>query len=126
MLVEDDRVQRFIFESLARIYIGQEISFEVKSFEEPLSAMNYFKTLNQNGYPDVIIMDVHLPVMNGIRLVKEMSDLMKKEKFPKTYFFTTDTENMFYSNSDVKDLEVPYRYYHKADIIKLLNELKLA
>lgn len=77
------------------------ISYKLKSITNGREALEYLKKKNENGYvnqPDLIILDLNLPVLGGLDVLKEVKSDEKLEQIPVVILTTSEAErDIFYS-----------------------------
>lgn len=67
-LVDDDSDEKFIFQ-IALNEINIDYSFQY--FSTPQDFLDSLKNSKKN-YPDIVFIDMHMPLKNGLELVQEM------------------------------------------------------
>ncbi|MEK6746797.1 MAG: response regulator [Pseudomonadota bacterium] len=85
LIVDDSKVVR----KLER-RIMEELGFTVSEAEDGQKAVEYCVE-NKANMPDMILLDWHMPVMNGLEFVKALR-AMPSGDFPKVIFCTTESE----------------------------------
>ena len=78
LIVEDNPGDAFIIEEML-LEIGVEIN--IKIVEDGLEAVNLLKN-SGNVVPDIVILDLNLPIMNGFEVLKLMKNADKLREMP--------------------------------------------
>ncbi|HCN82840.1 MAG TPA: response regulator [Sphingobacteriaceae bacterium] len=73
IIVDDSTLDCFITEKIIR---NTTICASVKSFAEPLKALEFLETNPFDGIKTVMIVDIYMPLMNGFEFIEAF------EKFP--------------------------------------------
>lgn len=82
MLIDDNKIDLFISQKIIEKY-NPEINTKV--FTDAISAISYLKILELNMdvkllvVPDVILLDINMPEMNGFTFIEELKQLQKLE-----------------------------------------------
>lgn len=72
MLIDDNETDLFIQQKvLQNAGFGKEIT----SHSSPVEALNYLKNHPQEKWPDIIFLDLNMPVMNGFMFLIEFAEL---------------------------------------------------
>lgn len=76
-VVDDDKIHHFIIKKLLE---SNNINIEPVFFENGLDAINDLKEKINNGgiLPDLILLDVNMPVLDGWQFLEEFMDLKMK------------------------------------------------
>lgn len=116
LLIDDDDVNNFIN---ARILKKLSITEDIKvcpNGEEGLRHLHHLASHSEE-FPDLILLDINMPVMDGFEFLDRFSSLDFKEKRPVVIMLTT--------SSNEKDLHQLNQYPHVAGYLnKPLNEGK--
>ena len=118
LAVEDDEVDMMsVIRAFKSLNIGNRISRAI----DGLAAWNILSDTDhedQAGYPDVILLDLNMPRMNGIELLEKLSTLKNRQDF-KIYILTTSNSTQDISRTHEYDIS---GYILKKDIISGLRE----
>jgi PAS domain S-box-containing protein len=75
MLVEDNKVNMFLLKTIIKNLFSNVVIFEIPNGR---AAVDQFETIN----PDIIFMDIQMPIMNGYESAKEIRNLTAGKKVP--------------------------------------------
>ncbi|MBX9851826.1 MAG: response regulator [Cytophagaceae bacterium] len=117
LLVDDDQINNFINRRIIKkLNIAEEVNVALNGEE----ALNYIQTFcDQTGHcPELILLDINMPVMNGFEFLNEFSHLqMKNKSNVKIIVLTTST-----NPSDLQKLK---EFSVKGFVNKPLTEKKI-
>lgn len=82
LIVDDSKIVRKVTRK-----IFETLGYSISEAEDGLQALEHCK----KTFPDLIMLDWHMPVMTGIEFLKEMRQLEGGQK-PVVIFCTTETE----------------------------------
>ncbi len=68
-LIDDNRIEQKLFTLLVRI---KQLPLDVTTFMDAESALDILETLKDEEFPDVIITDIKMPLMDGFDLADAM------------------------------------------------------
>ncbi len=89
-LAEDDADDRMLFEdALKEINIPSQLTLSNNGLE----LMSNLETLTAHPPPDVIFLDLNMPLKNGFECLKEIRDTPKLKDIPIVIFSTTANQN---------------------------------
>lgn len=90
LLVDDDTITNFMNERLLK---KLNISEEVKVSINGLEALNYIKDESSSKEcPELIFLDINMPVMNGIEFLESFKDCNCCERKPVVVILTTSSD----------------------------------
>jgi CheY-like chemotaxis protein len=90
LLVEDELVHRRLFERNMQRYGG---TMEFTTVEDGREALDYLMKYVQNpDYPLLVILDLKIPVMNGIQLLQKMQQDSSLLQVPVIVLTTSDDD----------------------------------
>ncbi len=72
-VIDDDKIYHFLFKNLLK-----QNSIDVATFFFPngMEALEHIKNADKDNLPDLILLDVNMPIMNGWQFLEEYSKLM--------------------------------------------------
>lgn len=76
-MIEDDASLREIFCSILEFE-----GYEVKGVTNGQEALTYLLSLNEKNYPDSILLDISMPVMDGNTFLKEINIVPDLQRIP--------------------------------------------
>lgn len=69
-------------ETILDMYKNGLVDFDVITFDEPKKAKEYLNNLPQEKLPDIILMDIMMPYLDGITFIREIRSSEKLGKIP--------------------------------------------
>jgi CheY-like chemotaxis protein len=72
MLIDDDEVFNFIHRKLLKKF---DLDIDIIDFTMPIKAKDYLMSIDETQLPDVILLDINMPELNGFEFI----DLIHKE-----------------------------------------------
>ncbi len=72
-VIDDDKIYHFLLKNLLK-----QNSIDVKStfFQNGQDALDYIQADTQNNVPDLILLDVNMPIMNGWQFLEEYAKVV--------------------------------------------------
>ncbi len=126
MLVDDSYTDRFIHRKLLEIYsVGTEI-IEYPGAREAIDYLMKVKDEGEDKMPDIILLDVLMPEMNGFDFLVSLQDAYEKfKKKPLIYMLSsTDDESDLKRARSIKMVKKLLRKpFSPETLIKALSEL---
>jgi CheY-like chemotaxis protein len=105
-LAEDDIDDRTFFEEALSV---AEVSAKLTSFTNGKQLTDYLATVESPPPPDIIFLDINMPVKNGMHCLKEIRAEEKFSKVPIIIFSTSSLE---------KDIDKSYQFGADKYIVK--------
>lgn len=69
-------------DTILDMYKSGLIQFDVTTFDEPKKAKEYLNKLNESEIPDIILMDIMMPYLDGITFIRDIRSSDKLGKIP--------------------------------------------
>jgi len=101
LLVDDNYIDLFITRTFLEKFVGAET---ISTANSGLEALNFIKNIN-NGFPEIIFLDIKMPEMDGFEFLGEFEKLSDKRK-------TTCEIYMLSSSQDLNDVKKSYSNPH--------------
>jgi response regulator of citrate/malate metabolism len=117
LLIDDDSITNFINERLIkRLNVANEVKITMNGEE----GINYIEKISEKGElcPELILLDINMPVMNGFEFIRAFEHLNIKNKDKVKIIILTTSKNM-------KDVETLKSLGNFEFINKPLTEEKL-
>lgn len=118
-VVDDDKIYHFILKNLLR---RNDISGTTSFYENGLDALEGLKTkIVTNDYPDLILLDINMPIMDGWQFLEEYRKLRETHDIPtKVYMVTSSVDVVDQDRARAFEAEIA-KYY-----VKPINEQDLS
>ena len=121
-VVDDDKIFHFI---IKKLLLNNNINVSPDFFENGLEAIEGIKSKLDNGEnpPDLILLDINMPILDGWQFLEEFKLLKKFLKEEITIYIISSSDNLVDRNrakdfkEDIKD------YYLKPMTIESLNSI---
>ena len=89
--IEDDSVDRMVVQRVLKKFPSIVSNYHAQNGEEALAMLRGNDSEQLNPFPNVILMDINMPKMNGIEFLKELrSD--EKLKYMQVFVLTTSAD----------------------------------
>ncbi len=115
-VVDDDRIYHFILKNLLS---KNEIDINPCFFENGFDALEILKErIVNNNLPDLILLDINMPIMDGWQFLEEFRKLKSDFELPTPVYLVT-------SSNDILDLQRAKVYENEISnyLLKPINEL---
>lgn len=109
LLVEDNEGDIVLTkEAFEESKIGTRISV-AKNGQEALDFLNQVNNFVSAERPDLILLDINIPVINGLEVLKEIKENEKLKKIPVIILTTSNNQ---------KDINIAYQNYANSYVVK--------
>jgi CheY-like chemotaxis protein len=109
LLVEDNEGDIVLTkEAFEESKIGTRISV-TKNGQEALDFLNQVNSFVSVDRPDLILLDINIPVINGLEVLKEIKENEKLKKIPVIILTTSNNQ---------KDINIAYQNYANSYVVK--------
>lgn len=118
-VVDDDRIYHFILKNLLN---KNEIEVNPSFFENGFDALEILKQkITNNDLPDLILLDINMPIMDGWQFLEEFKKLKINHDFLQTPIYVVTSSN------DSIDLQMAKSYENEISnyFVKPINELDI-
>lgn len=111
LLVDDDELFNYIhLEILKKLKLAEKVEIAVNGKE----ALNFFKGENKESFPEIVLLDIDMPIMNGFEFLHELSTNYE-DAFNKTQII------MLTSSISQRDIDKAKEYKVSGYLNKPLN-----
>jgi CheY-like chemotaxis protein len=103
------------------------ISFNLKAITNGREALEYLKKKKGNGYvspPDLIILDLNLPIMGGLDVLREIKNDEKLEAIPVVILTTSEAEEDIFNSYKLKANSYVTKPVDFDDFMNIVNNIK--
>lgn len=76
MLIDDNYIDNYIAK---KVIENENVVENITVQESPLEALEYLKN-KENAFPELIFLDIKMPIMNGFEFLEEFAKLSNHEK----------------------------------------------
>lgn len=92
MIIDDDEVNLFLTQ---RMLVLCEITNNIQTFQFPKKALQYIQVVKDEDLPDVILLDLDMPILNGWEFLEELTPHWKKDrKKYRIYILTSSLDSL--------------------------------
>jgi len=117
-LIDDDNIYQFTARKLVE---STGLAKKIQSFYNGSDAINYFKDQSNNNpetLPDVIFLDINMPIMNGWEFLEEYNKLSNKFSKPIVVYVVS-------SSIDSNDMQKSKEYKAVSDyLVKPISRIQ--
>ena len=125
-LIDDDQIYTFGFKTLIKL---KRLNSQVTNFSDAGKAITWLKnSLNRDNLPDVIFLDINMPVMDGWEFMREFAEIKPQlGKIITIYMLSSSIDlNDIYRARKIADVEdyifKPINGYQLSEIINALQD----
>ncbi len=121
MLIDDNKLDLFLCQKFIE---SVNITKSITPFHSPVEALNFLKDNDVSTWPDLIVLDIQMPEMDGFEFLKECEQLKNFNKFKSHVIMVSSTLDFgditrAKANSLVLDLlEKPLKIGNLVEILK--------
>ena len=91
LIIDDDPISVFLTK---KVIEKADINAHVLTYDNAINALSLFKKINDiNEIPDVIFLDLNMPIMNGWEFIDHFSKLDEQIKAKVTLFILSASDN---------------------------------
>jgi CheY-like chemotaxis protein len=121
-VVDDDKIFHFI---IKKLLISNNINVEPRFFENGLQAIEGIKSKldNEEAAPDLILLDINMPILDGWQFLEEFKKLKKRIQKEISIYIISSSDNTVDRNK-AKDFKDEIKdYYLKPITIEGLRSI---
>lgn len=89
-IIDDDDIYRFTVE---RILQRSGVAQSIRTFDNGAAALSYFEEADPDTLPDVILLDLNMPIMDGWSFLEKFRDLEPPVRKQITIFIVSSSIN---------------------------------
>ena len=121
-VVDDDKIFHFI---IKKLLLNNNINVSPSFFENGLEAIEGIKNKLENGEnpPDLILLDINMPVLDGWQFLEEFKSLKKFLKEEISIYIISSSDNVVDRNKAKEFKDDIKNYYLKPMTIESLNSI---
>ncbi|MGE5679321.1 MAG: response regulator [Bacillota bacterium] len=124
VLVEDNQGDIGLVEEAL---LDSGISFNLKAITNGREALEYLKKQNGKGFvnpPDLIILDLNLPLLKGLDVLRELKTDDKLESIPVVILTTSESEEDIYNSYKLKANSYVTKPVDFDEFMDIVNNIK--
>jgi CheY-like chemotaxis protein len=90
LLIDDDEINNFLSREIISMHLPDA---KIDSFTNPEKALEYIreKLKAQQPLPDIILLDINMPLMDGWEFLKAIDQLEQRQHFTTTVYLYTSS-----------------------------------
>lgn len=115
LIVDDEKINR----SLLNLYFKKDRNIEIQMAVNGLEAFEKFKSLS----PDIVLLDLHMPVMDGEESLKKMRQYEKENNLKPAIIFMVSANTLSESANSLKEIGADSYLLKPISSRKLKSEL---
>ena len=89
LLIDDDDINNFLSKEIISMHLPNAV---IDAFTDPAEALQYIddKLKNKQPLPDIILLDINMPLMDGWEFLKKIDQLEQRNHFhTNVYLYTS-------------------------------------
>ena len=129
LFVDDSKNDNFL--TLSTIEID-ELPIRPTFYTDPVEALIYLEHLVPESFPDAIIVDINMPLINGFEFVEKYTQSLMQKRSDTLLYMTSsscrpsDISRVQQQEHVVSFLQKPFSCYIFDQIVPFLNRVKIA